>query len=234
MIYPLCVMASPGREIAKQPKPAQHSASTGTRLLTQLFYASLPLACLTPAAMAQTQCSYQATFLSLQQQLPSLPTAQGILALQRFYAENENAQFCELARIEELLDSKEAALVSLRQGSAELKPQHLMRCNLFNGKTAQCQSPYEDLTAHPRQNNLNFKPWPVPTQALRLKVDLPQAKLLAVYHTTLAAALDGKPAKRLSTSPQFNWQGKSKNEVLIAIYKTPGPWAYRKLVWYFE
>ncbi|WP_338846087.1 hypothetical protein V8J88_20340 [Massilia sp. W12] len=199
-----------------------------------LALASLGLSCAPPLAQAQAQCAYQPAFKTLQQQLPSLSSAQSIQALQQFYAANENAQPCEVARIEQLLDDQETALIRLHMGSVARKPQRLLRCNQFTAKTAQCQSPYEDNTAHPLQNNLRFTPWPAPPHVLRLQVDLPQAKLIGVYQTTLAAALDGKPAKRLGAATQIKLREAEKNLVLIAIYKTPGPWAYRKLVWYFE
>lgn len=195
---------------------------------------ALLMVCSSASALAQEKCHYQPAFATLQQQLPTMPAPEASKALQKYFVEHENAQACELTQIERLLDGKEIELIKLSSGNTTLKPHSFFHCNQFNPKTAQCQSPMEDGTAHPMQANLAFKPLPTPAATMRLTSDLPGAKLIGIYQTTLAAALDGKPAKPLPLGDTIKWKAGRSGGVLIAIYKTTGPWAYRKSVWYFQ
>lgn len=200
---------------------------------TLLRHLPLILAFCTSNAFAQVACPHPPAFSALQKQLPSLTTQQAATALQNYVTHHTSPEVCELIEVENLLRSKEIELITLHSGATQLQPDNVYRCNVFTPKTAQCQSPLEDGTAHPLQTNLQFKPRLTPTMPLHLKTALANAKLLGIYHTTLAAALDGKAAKRLPTSETVNWQARP-NSIIIAIYRTPGPWQYRKAVWYFQ
>lgn len=194
----------------------------------------LALTCIGTPASAQDQCRYLPEFTTLQQQLPGMSTIAAVLALQKHVLEHENPQACELTEVERLLALQEAKLIELTIGAMTLAPQNIFRCNEFNPKSAQCRSPMEDGTAHPMLANLKFKPYPQPVLPGALQSALPNAKLIGLYQTTLAAALDGKSARKLAKGKPIRLKPEADGTVLIAIYQTSGPWAYRKAVWYFK
>ncbi len=203
-------------------------------MLAARHFVALILICSANSAQATQTCRYLPTFGALQQQLPQLNAQQAVTALQKYLLEHDNAQSCELAEIERQLDAKEIEMIKLSADGIALRPHHIYRCNEFNPRTAQCQSPFEDGTAHPLQVNLQFKPLARPTTALQLSDTLVEAKLIGLYRTSLAAALDGKAAKPLPKNIAIKWKASSTDSILIAIYKTSGPWGYRKAVWYFQ
>jgi hypothetical protein len=50
---------------------------------------------------------------------------------------------------------------------------------------------------------------------------------------SLADALDGKPAQRLSGDSKFELPSGTKDVAVVAVYEVQGTWRYRKVVWYF-
>ena len=190
--------------------------------------------CFASDARAQGKCPYLPEFSALQTQIKNITAPNAVIALEKYLAAHENGQACELVEIDRLLSIKEIALIKLTAANSEIHPHSVYRCNEFNPKTAQCQSPMEDGTAHPMSAGITFTPVAAPRTAMRIVSSLPTAQLIGLYQTTLTSALDGKAAKRLPHSATVYWKTRHQESILIAIYKTTGPWAYRKAVWYFQ
>lgn len=192
------------------------------------------VACAATAATAQDTCPYLPEFKVLRPKLDAMPLADAVAALQSYVAEHDSPNACEYFEIDRLLSDRETKLVKLVFGGKELPAQLVFRCDRFNPKTAQCQSPMEDGTAQYADVGV------VPTTVLNGRTafevvsNLPGAHLQALYRTSISNALDGRPAKRLGNVPLGKWRASHEISVLIAIYRTTGPWAYRKAVWYFQ
>ena len=183
---------------------------------------------------AQDDCPYLPAFKTLRQQLDTMSPIDAVAALQKYAGENDNSSACESFEIDRLLGERETKLIKLAIGGKEIPAQVVFRCKRFDSKTAQCQSPMEDGTT--QFAAVGITAMPVPMEGLKFQVvsKLPNAKLIGIYRTSMASALDGKPAKHLGNGPAGKWQSTYKTSALMAIYKTAGPWAYRKAVWYFE
>lgn len=190
------------------------------------------------SAWAQDRCNFSPAFEQVRSALGGMSPLAATKALHAFAIKPQSPDLCEANALDEALGEREkqlALLASKRGGT--INAYAVSRCNVFNAKTAQCQSPNEDGTAHPNLSG-GFAPLKVdPADTFDLTSQLPHAKLHAVYLTTLSNALDGKPAKRLATRSSIKAAALAPATVLIAIYKTPGgnvsAWAYRKAVWYF-
>jgi hypothetical protein len=191
--------------------------------------------CLAANVSAQDNCPYSLEFKSLRGTLTAFSTLEAVNRLQVFAEKNKSPEHCEAVAIDQALGERERLLIKLSSKGSKESPAHVVfRCDVFNSKTAQCQSPMEDGTAHPNLNEKVIVPLPIQKSgAFEIVSQLPDAKLYAVYLTTLSHALDGKPAKPLSVRSGVKWSTVSPSTVLIAIYKTNAPWAYRKAVWYF-
>jgi hypothetical protein len=190
------------------------------------------------SAWSQDDCKFSPAFQQVRSTLDGLSPLDATKALQALSIKSQSPELCEAAALDDALGEREKLLVALvGKNGNENAAQMVFRCNIFNAKTASCQSPNEDGTAHPNLTgtltSVNVKS----TDTFDIKSRLPDAKLYAVYLTTLSRALDGKPAKRLSAPNGINAKSLTPATVLIAIYKTQGArssaWAYQKAVWYF-
>lgn len=190
------------------------------------------LACSAAHVFAQDTCPYLPAFKVLRNKLDSMSPLQAAKALQSYAANNNNPENCEYMELDRNLAARESMLVKMVSGGRDTPAQVVFRCNDFNPKTAQCQSPLEDGTVHAMPVG---KPSVQPQSgaAYRIASQLPAATLHAIYRTSQSDALDGRPAARLGMHSQGKWSAMPPSTVLIAIYKTKGPWAYRKVVWYF-
>ncbi len=141
--------------------------------------------CYAGSALAQDKCTYLPAFAALQAQNQRIAAPSAAIALEKYVADHENAQGCELAEIDRLLSIKEIALIKLTTANTEIHPHSVYRCNEFNPKTAQCQSPMGDTTAHPVSAGITFIPAPAPGTAIRIVSSLPAAQLVGRYQTTL-------------------------------------------------
>ncbi len=177
-------------------------------------------------------CAFSPEWNALQTRISSMTVQNAADALQKHIAYHENIENCELEQAELSLSGLESQLISVKEAGRQYAPQMLLRCNVFNPSTAQCQSPMEDATAHPRLVDAKLKFLSLPAQSLQVVSQMKGAKLLGVYQTSLVAALDGKPASKLGK--QIILQQQQSPVILMAIYKTKGPWRYRKAIWYFE
>ena len=188
-------------------------------------------------ARAQDGCAYSAAFQQVRSTLDGLSPLDATKALQALAATQQSPDVCEASALDDALGERERLLVLLVNKNGSEHPAHaVFRCNSFNAKTALCQSPNEDGTAHP---NLSGTLAPLKLDGVGtfdIASKLPAAKLYAVYVTTLSKAVDGKPAKRLTPHSGIKAATLAPATVLIAIYKTQGgkssAWAYRKAVWY--
>jgi hypothetical protein len=154
---------------------------------------------MTACASAQHGCTYSPEFTDLRSTLAMLSTLEAAKKLQAFAAKNKNPSNCEAMAIDQALGEQERLLVKLATKGGNESPAHVVfRCNVFNPKTAQCQSPLEDGTAHPNLDGKTMAPLSIEKSgAFEIVSQLPDARLHAVYITPLGHALDGKPAKPL-------------------------------------
>ncbi len=209
-----------------------------TFLLVAGFAGFAGFAGLATAAWSQDQCNFSPAFQQVRGALGGASPLDAAKALQALAIKPQSPDLCEAAAVDDALGEYEKRLVTLVSKSGSENPAHaVFRCNIFNSKSALCQSPNEDGTAHP---NLTGRLAPLKiksTDTFNIKSELPDARLYAVYITTLSRALDGKPAKRLTPRTGIKASALTPATVLIAIYKTQGAtrsaWAYRKAVWYF-
>ncbi len=197
----------------------------------------LALASTAGNALAQDNCAFSPAFQQVRGSLGSLSTIAATKALQSFAEKPQSPELCEATALDEALGEREKQLVTLVDEAGNGSPAHaVFRCNVFIAKTAQCQSPNEDGTAHPNLAGALVPLKIEKTRIFEVKSELPDAKLHAIYLTTLAKALDGKQATRLTARSRIKGSALAPTTVLIAIYKTQGAnkaWAYRKAVWYF-
>jgi hypothetical protein len=185
------------------------------------------------AQPTQDGCTYLPEFQALSAQLSQQPAGKAAVALARYITDHDNLENCEYTEIDRMLSEKEAQLFRVITDKTDLKAQIVYRCNQFDSRTANCESPMLDNTAHPFSAGIS--PLAIPgTRKIKFVSELPGATLQAIYRISLADAIDGKSAILLSSkkSELLLISGK-KDFALMAIYKTTGPWRYRKVVWYF-
>jgi hypothetical protein len=176
--------------------------------------------------------SFPAGILSLQSELPGLSPAEAADRLYRYAAQYSNPEGCEGTELERLLNGAESQLFHLAFADTRHAAQLTLRCDEWNAKTTRCQRPVEDGSAHAAMLGLTALSLPT-TPSFRLETGLKNAKLLGVYVMSLAAALDGKPAQRLTGESAFELPSGSKDVAVVAIYEAEGTWRYRKVIWYF-
>lgn len=178
-------------------------------------------------------CPYLPAYRQLQSTLPGMTARQASSALESYAATHDNPEGCEAADLDRRLDEAERTLFSLRlQDQRRLPAQAVYRCNEFDPVTAACWSPMEDGTAHP--TSAGIAPLAPPAQAFTVGSERQGAKLQSVYVVSLADAVDGRPATRVKLQGgSATLPAGAKDVALIAIYKTKGPWRYRKAIWYF-
>lgn len=185
------------------------------------------------AQQAQDECAYLPAFQKLLTQLPILSPSQAAVALAGYVSSHENPENCEYSEIDRLLAGQEVKLFGFVAGNTRQDAQVVYRCNQFDPRTARCESPMMDETAHPFSAGIPSLAMP-DTRRIKLITELPGATLAAIYRVSLANALDGKVATLLSSGKsEISFPSSTKGMALIAIYKTSGPWRYRKVVWYF-
>lgn len=140
---------------------------------------------------------------------------------------------CEYSEIDRLLAIEEAKLFQFIAEGTKQTAQVVYRCNQFDPRTARCESPLEDNTAHPFSSGIS--PLTIPDgKQIKFISALPRANLAAVYRVSLADALDGKSATLLSSGTEtIAFPSSAKNIALIAIYTTQDTWRYRKAIWYY-
>jgi hypothetical protein len=201
---------------------------------------AIAIACFATGAWAQDNCPYSQAYQHLRSTLDGLSTKDAAKALQAFAARNLSPLSCEATSLDEALDEREKLLVTLTSiGGSERPAQAIFRCYVFNAKTAQCQSPMEDGTAHANLKETSVLPQIEKNAFFEIKSQLSSAKPHAVYLATLAQTLDGKPLKRLPARGAIKGSALVPNTVLIAIYKSDRSTGsslyppYRKAVWYF-
>jgi hypothetical protein len=194
------------------------------------------LACNAAGVFAQDVCPYLPAFKALRGQLDNMSALDAAKALQAYASNNDNPENCEYMELDRALAARERKLVKLVSGGRDTPAHAVFRCNEFNPKTAQCQSPLEDGTAQLGESGVTPAAAPKPGASYDIISLLPSATLHAVYRTSLSDALNGRAAKKVGIHSRGKWYSMPPSTVLIAIYKTKaikGPWAYRKVVWYF-
>jgi hypothetical protein len=105
----------------------------------QSFCLAAVLLCSVAGALAQEGCPYLPEFEPLRKQLDTLSALDAVAALQKYVAEHDNPEGCELTEIDRLLGERDTALVKRVLGTREIPAQLVYRCNDFSTKTAQCQ-----------------------------------------------------------------------------------------------
>ncbi len=185
-------------------------------------------------ARAQDDCPYSLEFQTIKAKLDTLSPIEAAQVLRGFASKNQSTQTCEAIAINQSLEKQEKQLITLLHPDKTSTPAHaVFRCNVFNSKTTQCQSPMEDTTVHANQANVIAPLLKTQTGAFHIESHLAGTTLHSVYVTTINKALDGKPAKRLRGKNNIKGSSLVPSTVLIVIYQTSDSWAYRKAVWYF-
>lgn len=174
-------------------------------------------------AWAQDGYAYSAAFQQVRSTLGGLSPLKATKALRAFADTPQSPDLCETAALDNALGEREKLLVVLvgKNGKKTLRTWSFAAI-VERKKTARCQSPNEDGTAHP---NLSGTLTPLKAESagtFAIKSQLPDAKLYAVYLTTLRKALVGKPAKRLAPHISVNAKALTPATVLIAADKTQG------------
>jgi hypothetical protein len=186
---------------------------------------------LSASAVEEDTCPYLPEFKKLRAKLGTLQPAEVVHALEQYWKRGDQRETCEMFEIDALLDEQEKSFFFLQVGTTQLPAQVIMRCNEYESKTTTCQSPVEDKTLH------NDPPLPslaVPATKFSVVSNFPSAQLVGIYRRFYNDVLDGNPATRLKPKQGLVSLPKdAKHFVLIAVYKTSGPWSYRKVVWYF-
>lgn len=212
------------------------------RLMRQSLGIAVVLACTVANVFAQDICPYLPAFKALRNRLDSMSALDAAKALQAYASNSDNPENCEYMELDRALAARERTLVKLVSGGRDTPAHAVSRCNEFNLKTAQCQSPLEDGTAQVSESGVTPAAAPKPGAGYEIVSQLPGATLYAVYRTSLSDALNGRAAKKVGIHSRGKWYTVPSSTVLIAIYKTnktnktnkaKGPWAYRKVVWYF-
>jgi len=206
----------------------------GDLMRTFWVYPLLTLSACVATPAVSDSCPYLPAYRELQSALPGMTARQASAALESYAATHDNTEGCEAADLDRRLGEAERELFQLRlQDRRRLPAQAVYRCNEFDPVTAACRSPMEDGTAHPMSAGIAALAPPL-AQAFTVVGERNGVKLQSVYIVSLADALDGRPATRMklqngcATLPVG-----AKDVALIAIFKTHGPWRYRKAIWYF-
>jgi hypothetical protein len=201
---------------------------------------ALALATIAPAAARAAgkadSCPYLPQFKELEKKLHGMAPAAALRALARYEADpnNENPEACESFALDKLMSEREMKLVFLARGKTRLHAQSVFHCDDLIEGTTKCNGVFEDGTAHPLSGGI--RPRRIEdTVKLRIRSALPDARLDGVYLAPVAGLLDGKAATRIdATAGEITLASPPSLTAVIAIFRAPAPWRYRKLVWYFE
>lgn len=186
---------------------------------------------LSASAVEEDTCPYLPEFKKLRAELGTLQPAEVVHALEQYSAHSESADTCEMYEIHSLLDEPEKSFFFLQVGTTRLPAQVIMRCNEFDSKTTTCQGPMLDGTFH---NEPRIPPLAVPSTRFSVVSHFPAAQPVGIYRI-FRDSHEGKTVTRRLKPKQghISLPKDAKDFVLIAVYKTSGPWPYRKVVWYF-
>lgn len=133
------------------------------------------------------------------------------------------------------MEARERKLIYLLDGNSRLTAQVVYRCSKVDLKTTYCTGFSADDSAHPFSAGIH--PITAHLSADPSIVCLRKGfELVAVYKVTLGDLLDDKPADKLQMKFAKGTVFIPKPETqhaLIAIFKSPGQWGFRKAIWYF-
>jgi hypothetical protein len=181
-------------------------------------------------------CPYLPQFKALERKIARKPPEAGLAEIARYQADanNENPDACESFALDKLMSEREKKLVFLAHGKTRLYAQSAFHCDALYEGTTQCNGVFEDGTAHPLSGGIRPRHLEG-TARLRIESALPDAQLDGVYLVPIGDLLDGKPATRLDApAGEITLAPPQGLTALVAIFRAPAPWRYRKLVWYFE
>ena len=184
------------------------------------------------AAVPQETCPYLPEYRGLRATLPRMSPQGVAAAIERYASTHENPDGCEAADIDRRLAALEKSQFQLRFDRARWSAHAVFRCNEFDPKSGRCVGPMEDGTAQVGGTS-NAQPLRPRGKAI-VATSHQTARLVGLYVTTLANALDGRAPISLPMSEALELPAGSRgSQVLIAVYTTEGAWRYRKAVWYF-
>lgn len=185
-----------------------------------------------PAVAGGDGCPWLPEYRRLQSALPTMSPDRAVAALQRHAATHENPEGCEAADIDRRLASLERRQFHAVDGRRQHAPQAVFRCNQLEPATGRCTGPMEDGSAQIDGQRLGA-PVRFAGDTVSLTTRRPDARLVGVYLTTPADLLDGRPPAAPTRDAAVRLPEARRGGVLMAIYETPGPWRYRKVVWLF-
>lgn len=186
-----------------------------------------------PAAAADN-CPYLPDYVQLRQQLHGMPPVEAVAALERYSSSHENPEACEAIEIDRQSGALERQLFTLDDGRQRVAAHAVYRCNRVDLRTARCDGPVEDGTAHPMSlGEPSARLQHAPSNA-DFRTELRGSALHRVYMVSLADALDGRAARRLIVRHgKVRISEDARNVAIVAIYRTNGPlWRFRKAVWW--
>ena len=184
------------------------------------------------AAVPKDTCPYLAEYRRLRPTLPRMSSQSAAAAIERYASTHENPEGCEAADIDRRLASLEKSQFQLRFEHQQWSAHAVFRCNEFDAKSGRCFGPMEDGTA--QMDGLGKPPLRRPRGEAIVATSHRTARLVGLYSTTLADALDGRAPTSLPMSEPLTLPaGQRGSRVLMAVYTTEGAWRYRKAVWYF-
>jgi hypothetical protein len=193
----------------------------------------MPLLLAAAAVAPDPSCHHRPAFAAIEARAAA--KAPGALAQAYAYAadpaHDDPTGTCEAIAVDGLIATLERDAVSLSVGNTHLHPDAAFHCTAFDPRTTACNGLVADGTAQPQDATA---PRPAAPAKATLASGLGDARLIGLYRTTIAAALDGKPAVPLPTGPTVTLGRVPPATVLVAIYTAPAPYHYRKLVWYFR
>jgi hypothetical protein len=144
-----------------------------------------------------------------------------VKALEHYQATHENPAACESLELERLLEARERKLIYLLDGNSRLTAQVVYRCSKVDLKTTYCTGFSADDSAHPFSAGIH------PITA-HLSADPSIVCLRKGFELVAVYKLQMKFANGTVFIPKPETQ-----HALIAIFKSPGQWGFRKAIWYF-
>ncbi|WP_442681227.1 hypothetical protein ACSBM8_08695 [Sphingomonas sp. ASY06-1R] len=189
-----------------------------------------------PVAEQASACPFLPQYRGLQAAIDKAPAASALRSLYRYARDpaNDNPVACEAIELDRQIAERERTLIAVISPAGwRLPPTAIFHCATPDTKTTRCDGIVADGTAQP--DAIRIRP-PSPITApvtARLSNSLPDARLIGLYHTTLADVVAARPVKRLKAANMIRLMPGSGDRLLIALFTAPAPYKVRKFVWYY-
>lgn len=189
-----------------------------------------------PAATHASGCPFLPQYRRLQITIAKAPAASALRSLYRYAGDpaNENPAACEAIELDRQIAQQERRLVALVATTRlRIAPDTAFHCSTPDPRTTQCDGIVADGTAQPDAVRIRAPSALRKLTTARLDSNLPDARLIGLYRSTLADVAAGRPAKRLKPGTTIALASGPADGVLIALFTAPAPYKVRKFVWYY-